>query len=184
MPAEVVPDHLHVVALGEIDDFVRRGEVELARLRLQGLGLELVLAGEAVELPRDQLRRRGVVELPGHDRRPDEESAVHGVSQRLGRLVGGGLPVGGQGRQGQGREQEGGQEPAHGVPPLGGILRGGRPPRVVFTCFALSRYLSAFSRCPFNVIFTLLAPDLGRAFALELVPVQLQLVLDGEFCCP
>ena len=104
--------------LGEIDDPVRRVEAELARLRLQGLGLELVLAGDAIELLCDEVRHRGVVELPGHDRRPDEESAVHGVSQRGGRLIVGGRQTGPEGQDGgQGQEQEGDQEPAHGAPP-------------------------------------------------------------------
>ena len=88
MPAERVPDHLHAMALGECDDLVGRDEVELARLRLEAPGLEFVLGGEAVELPRDQRRKLRVVESPGHDRRTDEEAFLHGVSQRPGRSVG------------------------------------------------------------------------------------------------
>ncbi len=45
--------------------------------------LELVLAGEAVELPRHQRGEPGILKLPGHDRRADEEPALRGVPQRL-----------------------------------------------------------------------------------------------------
>src|SRR5207248_2899797 len=64
MPAEGVPDYLHVVASGEVDEPVRRGEVELARLRLQAPWLELVLGREAVELLADQLGQPRVVASP------------------------------------------------------------------------------------------------------------------------
>jgi hypothetical protein len=70
---------------GEVDDPVRRGEMELAGLRLETHGLELVLADEAVEPPRHQGGEPGILKLPGHDRRAVEESALRGVLQRLRR---------------------------------------------------------------------------------------------------
>ena len=75
VPAEVVADDFHVVGFGECDELVCGGEVEFAWLGFEGVGLEFVFGGEAVELVGDEVGDFGAVELSGADAGADAGSA-------------------------------------------------------------------------------------------------------------